>query len=172
MIFLYDLGLIVVILVLQTTLAEFVADLTGTTPDLILLLVVGFGLLRGKKAGIGYGWGLGLLQDGLSGDLLGQNVLSKGLIGYVTGAFHRNLGYHTMITPLLVVPLATLFNAAIHLGTKFLLYEVSVDKTVWTTLGTIVLLNTAVSPLVSWTVRTYTLRVKRSAGDVSLGRSR
>jgi rod shape-determining protein MreD len=172
MIFLYDLGLIVVILVLQTTLAEFVADLAGAKPDLILLLIVGFGLIRGKKAGIGYGWVLGLLQDGLSGSLLGQNVLSKGLIGYVTGALHRNLGYHTMITHLLVVPLATLFDAAIHLGAIFLLYGVSVDKTVWITLGTVVLLNTTVSPLVSWVVRTYTLRVKRSAGDGSLGRSR
>jgi rod shape-determining protein MreD len=172
MIFLYDLGLIVVILVLQTTLAEFVADLAGAKPDLILLLIVGFGLIRGKKAGIGYGWVLGLLQDGLSGSLLGQNVLSKGLIGYVTGALHRNLGDHTTITHLLVVPLATLFDAAIHLSAIFLLYGVSVDKTVWTTLGTVVLLNTAVSPLVSWMVRTYTLRVKRLAGDGSLGRSR
>lgn len=172
MIFLYDLGLIVVILVLQTTLAEFVAELAGAKPDLTLLLVVGFGLLRGKKAGIGYGWVLGLLQDGLSGSLLGQNVLSKGLIGYVTGAIHRNLRDHTTITQLLVVPLVTLFDAAIHLGTVFLLYGVSVDKTVWATLGTIVLLNTAVSPLVSWAVRTYTHRVRRSAGEVSLGRSR
>ena len=172
MIFLYDLGLIVVILVLQTTLAEFVADLAGAKPDLILLLIVGFGLIRGKKPGIGYGWVLGLLQDGLSGSLLGQNVLSKGLIGYVAGVLHRNLGDHTTITHLLVVPLATLFDAAIHLGAIFLLYGVSVDKTVWTTLGTVVLLNTAVSPLVSWMVRTYTLRVKRLAGDGSLGRSR
>ena len=172
MIFLYDLGVIVVVLILQTTLAEFLADLAGAKPDLFLLLIVSFGLLRGKKTGIGYGWVLGLLQDGLSGSLLGQNALSKGLIGYLTGILHRNLGDYTTITPLVVVPLATVFDAVIHLGTVFLLYGASVEKSVWTTLVTLLLLNTAIGPLVTWMVRACTRRAKQSAGEVSLGRSR
>ena len=116
MIVLYVLCLIVVILILQTTLAEFVVELAGAKPDLILLVVLSLGLSRGKRAGIGYGWLLGLIQDILSGSLLGQNVLSKGIIGYLTGILHRNLGDLTMISHLVIVPLATLFDAAISFG--------------------------------------------------------
>ena len=172
MIALYVLCLIVVILILQTTLAEFVVELAGAKPDLILLVVLSLGLSRGKRAGIGYGWLLGLIQDVLSGSLLGQNVLSKGIIGYLTGILHRNLSDLTMISHLVIVPLATLFDAAIHLGTVFLLYGAPIGKQVLITVGIIMLLNTIASPLVSWLVRIFARRIWDRQDEVSFGRPR
>ncbi len=167
MIVLDVLCLIVVILILQTTLAEFIAALAGAKPDLILLVVLSLGLSRGKRAGIGYGWLLGLIQDVLSGSLLGQNALSKGIIGYLTGVLHRNMGDLTMISHLLIVPLATLFDAAIHLGTVSLLYGAPIGKQVLVTIGIIVLLNTIASPLTSWLVRIFTRRIWGQQDEVS-----
>ncbi|MFQ5911941.1 MAG: rod shape-determining protein MreD [Nitrospinota bacterium] len=172
MIVFYDIGLIIAILILQTTLAEFVAEVAGAKPDLILLLVVSLGLLRGKTAGMGYGWALGLLQDGLSGSLLGQNALSKGLIGFTAGVLHRNLGDLTPIIQILVVPIATLFDAAIYLGTASLLYDAPVSQKALGTLGIVVLLNTAGSPAVSWMVRACLRRLKRISGEAPLARPR
>ncbi len=172
MIVLFDLGLILILIILQTTLAEFVADLTGAKPDLILLVVVSFGLLRGRMTGIGYGWALGLLQDGLSGSLLGQNALSKGLIGYVAGVLHRHLGEFRTITQMLVASLATLFDAAIHLGTAFLLYGALAGKEVLGRLGIVLLLNAAVVPFVTWMVRACLHRAHGAADEALLGRPR
>lgn len=172
MIVLYDLGLILAAIILQSTLAEFVADLAGAKPDLILLLAVAFGLFRGKMAGLGYGWVLGLIQDGLSGSLLGQNALSKSLVGFVAGVLHRNLGDITFITQLLVVVLATLFDAAIHLGTASLFYGTHATGKVIGTLGFVLIFNAAASPMVSAMVRFCIRRVIRIMEQTSLGRPR
>lgn len=172
MIILYDLGLILVAIILQTTLAEFVSDLMGAKPDLVLILVVSFGLLRGKRAGTGYGWLLGLFQDGLSGSLLGQNALSKGLIGFLAGHLRRSLGDFTALTQLLFVPLATLFDAAIHVGTATLLYGTPAGKGALGTLGLAVLLNTGIAPVVSWMVRAGLRRVEGAWENPPAGKPR
>jgi rod shape-determining protein MreD len=171
MIVLYDLGLILAAIILQSTLAEFVADLAGAKPDLILLLAVSSGLYRGKMAGLGYGWVLGLIQDGLSGSLLGQNALSKALIGFVAGVLHRNLGNITFVAQLLMVVLATVFNAAIHLGTRSLFYGIPPGK-VLGTLGFVLIFNVAASPMVSAMVRFCIRRVHRMMDQIPLGRPR
>ena len=54
----------------------------GVTPDLILVWVVYCGVRFSRVGGIGAGITLGLIQDSLSGGLLGVNTLSKGLIAY------------------------------------------------------------------------------------------
>lgn len=158
MIVLYDLGLIAVILILQTTLAEFAADLTGAKPDMFLLLVSSIGLLRGRYAGIGYGWFLGLLQDILYGNLLGQNALSKGLLGYLAGFLHRKT-LNLTIFHMLIALLATLFDTIFHLGILFLLYGKPFGKQALITIGIIVLMNTIISPLVSWLVNIFTRKI-------------
>ena len=65
----------------QTTWLELFS-FGGVTPDLILVWVVYCGVRCSKAAGIGAGIVLGLIQDGLSGGLLGVNTLSKGLSAY------------------------------------------------------------------------------------------
>ena len=54
----------------------------GVTPDLILVWVVYCGVRYSRTSGLGAGIALGLIQDSLSGGLLGVNTLSKGLIAY------------------------------------------------------------------------------------------
>lgn len=66
----------------QTTWLELFS-FGGVTPDLILVWVVYCGIRYSRTGGIGTGIALGLVQDSLSGGLLGVNTLSKGLIAYV-----------------------------------------------------------------------------------------
>jgi rod shape-determining protein MreD len=65
----------------QTTWLELFS-FGGVTPDLILVWVVYCGVRCSRVDGIGTGITLGLIQDSLSGGLLGVNTLSKGLIAY------------------------------------------------------------------------------------------
>jgi rod shape-determining protein MreD len=65
----------------QTTWLELFS-FGGVTPDLILVWVVYCGVRCSRAGGIGAGITLGLIQDSLSGGLLGVNTLSKGLTAY------------------------------------------------------------------------------------------
>jgi rod shape-determining protein MreD len=64
----------------QTTLLD-IFSLGGVTPDLALIFVVYCGVHFQRNGGIGAGVIIGLVQDCLSGGLLGINTLSKGLAG-------------------------------------------------------------------------------------------
>ena len=54
----------------------------GVTPDLALVWVVYCGVRYSWAGGVGAGVVIGLIEDSLSGGLMGVNTLSKSLIGY------------------------------------------------------------------------------------------
>ena len=74
-------------------LAAFVVQLTLSAAwpgsvvffDLPLLVVVYYALNRGPTVGLVLGGAVGLLQDGLTGSLLGAAALSKSLVGFLAG---------------------------------------------------------------------------------------
>jgi len=65
---------------IQTTFLK-ILFLGGVTPDLILIVVIYCGIHFQKNRGVGLAVLVGFFQDCLSGNLLGINTLSKGLIG-------------------------------------------------------------------------------------------
>ncbi len=65
----------------QTTWLELFS-FGGVTPDLALVWVVYCAVRYSRTSGMGAGIAIGLVQDSLSGALLGVNTLSKSLIGY------------------------------------------------------------------------------------------
>ena len=79
----YYLGqtvLVTILFSIQTTwLGLF--SVGGVVPDLALIWVVYCGVRFSKSIGIGSGMATGILQDSLSGGLLGVNTLSKSFIG-------------------------------------------------------------------------------------------
>ncbi len=58
-----------------------------TTPNLLLLVTVTFGLLHGKLTGLAVGFFAGLLMDMFGGTLLGQYALILSVLGYASGFF-------------------------------------------------------------------------------------
>ena len=72
-------------LLIETVMLSGLA-VSGVTPPLVLLTVVGFGLSEGPGVGLRYGFAAGLLVDLLSGGLVGLSALVYLVAGYVAGS--------------------------------------------------------------------------------------
>jgi len=81
---LYFLLLILFALILQTTAFNYLA-IYGIKPNLILILVILNGFLRGTREGAFLGFSAGLMQDLVSGGVFGLNALTKLVAGYLAG---------------------------------------------------------------------------------------
>lgn len=76
--------LILISAILQGTLFKALS-IGSITPNLLLILTVSFGFMRGKKNGIWIGFFCGILKDLLSDGLLGFYALVYLCIGYAAG---------------------------------------------------------------------------------------
>ena len=96
----------------QTTSARFF-DLTFVNMDIPLVVVVLAALSGGAIVGLWAGTFAGLLQDSMSGGLVGVSGLAKSLIGVTIGLLARRLmrtGYGYRI---LLIILATIMNVVV-----------------------------------------------------------
>ena len=84
---------------LQTTVFDFL-KLADVVPNILLILTVTMGFIRGKKEGIVIGFICGLLIDIFSGDVLGQYALVYLLFGYANGWFHTHFYEDDILLPM------------------------------------------------------------------------
>lgn len=63
----------------------------GTRPDFVLILVFFYSLRYGQIKGMAYGALTGLLIDSASGFILGPNIISKSLIGFLVSSIRQKL---------------------------------------------------------------------------------
>ncbi len=103
-------AIIVVALLIQLTLINSITIL-GLKPDLILVVVVIFSLLKGEKEGTISGFASGLLQDIFSTGLLGINALVKTVIGFICGILREKI-FHEHI--LFLIPVITFIASFIQ----------------------------------------------------------
>jgi len=103
-------AIIVVALLIQITLVNLITIL-GLKPDLILVVVVIFSLLKGEKEGTISGFASGLLQDIFSTGLLGINALAKTVIGFICGILKEKI-FHEHI--LFLIPVITFIASLIQ----------------------------------------------------------
>ncbi|HIS31824.1 MAG TPA: rod shape-determining protein MreD [Candidatus Limivivens intestinipullorum] len=74
--------------ILQSTLLKQIA-IANISPNLLLILTVSFGLMRGKKEGMFTGFLCGFLSDLMYGDILGFQALLYLTAGYLCGFCYR-----------------------------------------------------------------------------------
>jgi len=103
-------AIIVVALLIQLTLINSVTIL-GLKPDLIMIVVVVFSMLKGAKEGTVSGFTSGLLQDIFSTGLLGINALAKTVIGFSCGIIKEKI-FHEHI--LFIIPVITFISSFIQ----------------------------------------------------------
>jgi len=96
-------AIIVIVLLIQLTLINSITIL-GLKPDLLMVVVVVFSLLKGEKEGTISGFASGLLQDIFSTGLLGINALAKTVIGFICGILKEKI-FHEHI--LFIIPVIT-----------------------------------------------------------------
>lgn len=81
---LFFLLLVIPALILQTTAFDYIA-IYGVKPDLVMILVIINGFLRGPREGAFLGFAAGILQDLVSGGYFGLNALAQMTSGYLAG---------------------------------------------------------------------------------------
>ncbi len=101
--------LIILAMLLQSTFFSFL-QVAGVKPDLILMLVVFNGFLRGSKEGAFLGFLAGLLQDVFTGNYIGINAITKMLAGYLVGLAETRFYKESVV----IVSLVTFFAAILN----------------------------------------------------------
>ena len=88
--------------VLQTTTFQTLS-FAGIKPNLMIIVVAAFGLMRGKKEGMYIGFISGLLIDIFCGFYLGIYALLYMYVGYLTGLFQKRFYPEDIKLPLLLI---------------------------------------------------------------------
>jgi rod shape-determining protein MreD len=101
--------LLVLLAVLQSTVVPRI-QIFGVHPDLMLVVVVSWSLLRGSEEGMLWALVGGLALDLLSGAQIGVSTLPLLIVGFLAGLWQRGVFRLDLAIPILVVPLATLIQ--------------------------------------------------------------
>jgi rod shape-determining protein MreD len=95
--FLFYLLLALIALSLQATLFK------GIKPDLVLILVCFYSLRYGEIKGMTYGALTGVLIDSASGFILGPNIISKSLAGFLMKSIRQKLFHWNVIISTVII---------------------------------------------------------------------
>ena len=111
---------VVVCFLLQSTVMDLIS-IGSVTPNLMLVLCVSMGLMRGRKSGLWTGFLSGLLVDLFFGSIFGFYALIYMYIGYLSGYAHRIYYDDDVKVPMFLTAGADLlYNLAVY-GLQFLL---------------------------------------------------
>lgn len=98
----------------QSTVFGF-HDINSISPNLLLILTMSFGLMRGRKEGILVGFFSGFVVDCFFSSVLGPYMLLYMFFGYINGFFHKNFIIEDVLLPLVVIIFdELLFNSIIY----------------------------------------------------------
>ncbi len=83
-------------------------NLLDITPNVLLMVTVCFGFMRGRRFGMVLGFFCGLLMDLFFGPVLGVNALVLMLIGYFNGYFYKVFFDEEIKVPMILVAVSDL----------------------------------------------------------------
>ena len=104
--------IVIILFSIQTTWLG-IFSIGGVIPDLILIWVVYCGVHCTRTMGIGSGIVMGILQDSLSGGLLGLNTLSKSFIGLFFVALKDKFFVEGLVPVAFFLVIASLFDGLV-----------------------------------------------------------
>ncbi|MCU1593817.1 MAG: rod shape-determining protein MreD [Frankiales bacterium] len=154
--FLLGAASVVTFLLLQVTVVGRL-PLPGAAPDLLLVLVLAFGLAEGSMAGMVTGFAAGMLADGLSAHEMGRLAFAYALGGYVAGTFSDDADRSTL-QPFAAVGFGALAALGAFVGEGILLgdHRLTVHAVLRTAISSVpydVVLTPFVVPLIAGLVR-------------------
>jgi len=114
------LAILLVTALLQSTVLPRIA-LWGVHPDLVLLVVTSWSLLRGSQEGMLWALVGGLSVDLFSGARLGVTALPLLIVSFLSSLGERTVFRFDLLIPILIIPLASLLYAGAMLGMLFVL---------------------------------------------------
>jgi rod shape-determining protein MreD len=132
----------------QSTLSPYMT-ISGLHPDLVLILVIGWTILRSLEEGLTWALIGGLILDFISGAPFGVFSLALVLVAAIVGVTQgRIFGSNIFFPLLLTFPLSILFNGLILLGLNILGRPVAWVETFSLILFPLALLDTGIMALV------------------------
>lgn len=75
----------------------------GVVPDLILAMVISYGLLRGPDEGLMFGLVAGFFTDLLAGGIVGVGALAKMAAGFSAGLLEKTIFKDNLLIPVIAV---------------------------------------------------------------------
>ena len=94
----------IIIVILQCTVFHYI-ELAGVVPNLLLIVTMSFGLMRGRREGLLVGFFSGLLIDIFFGSVLGPYAFIYMTLGYGNGFFHRIYYVEDVLLPMIMISL-------------------------------------------------------------------
>lgn len=112
--------LIVICVLLQASVCPMIA-IGEIKPNLLIILTVSFGLMRGRREGMLIGFFCGLLTDLFFESTIGFNALIYLWVGYFGGYFYRIFYDDDIKTPLLLISVCDLAYGIVQYIFRFLM---------------------------------------------------
>ncbi len=78
------------------------SPLIDTVPNILLIITVSFGFMKGKNQGMAVGFFCGLIVDVVSMNAVGFHMIIYIIIGYINGGFHQWMYSDYIVFPLIV----------------------------------------------------------------------
>lgn len=94
--------LIIICFLLQSVVFQFF-DFAQVVPNILLILTMSFGLMRGRKEGLLVGFFSGLLIDCFYGFAIGPYAMIYMYFGYFNGFFHRFYYVEDVLLPVILI---------------------------------------------------------------------
>ncbi|HIS27655.1 MAG TPA: rod shape-determining protein MreD [Candidatus Pullilachnospira intestinigallinarum] len=141
--------LILIVFILQGTIFQTLA-IASISPNLLLVLTVSFGFMRGKREGLFVGFFCGLLIDIFYGyeNAIGFYALLYMYIGFLNGFLYKVFYDDDIKVPMLLVGVSDVAYGLVVYGIQFLLrgrldvfgylYRIIVPEMVYTVLITVI----------------------------------
>lgn len=114
-------------IILLTVLVQGSVSLIHIKLNLTVILVCYIGMKRGEVPGMFFGALIGLIEDIISGVLLGPNILSKGLIGYLSSSLYRKLFIWTPLIGAINIFSLTFLDSSIVFILRSIFDKIPVD---------------------------------------------
>jgi rod shape-determining protein MreD len=96
-------------------------SIASIKPNLLVILIVSFGLMRGRRDGMLIGFLCGLLTDLFFESVLGFNAIIYLWVGYFSGYFYRIFYDDDIKTPLLLISVSDVACGIIQYAFRFLM---------------------------------------------------
>lgn len=115
-------------------------------PDLILIVIATYAFLEGPTAGALAGFSGGLLQDMLLIRSIGLNILTKTLVGYLSGMVERTLFGSKSLLPMVAMFAVSVASQFFYISVSFIVGE---QIEIWLALKSIILPSAAYTSIIT-----------------------
>lgn len=117
--------IVVLNFLLQTTLFQHI-QIAGIVPNTSLIVIISFGILRGRKIASTMGLIIGLLQDIMFSNIIGVYGLLYFIMGYLFGLLNKKLFKENLFVAFVLTYSSTIIlNLILNTLLYFLGYDVS-----------------------------------------------